>query len=312
MAGRPAVPVLLILALVVAACSDGRSVPLGQPAAPSPVPTASPTAPTAPPPAPPGARPTPSPWAPSSAPPTPRPTLRPAPVVTPRPTPRPTATPAPTALPSTLVVHGPRTRAEVALTLDMGGRVGDAIAIMEWLVANDVHASVFMTGAMAVNQNSDAGRRVLRIIHAHPDQFTLGNHSYTHRDFRTLSDAEIADELRRTEAALAASCDQDPHPFFRPPSGGYDADVLRAVGAAGYRQTVMWDIDTIDWRPIANDPPGPTADEMVAKVLNRARNGSIVLMHLGGYETLAALPRIVDGLRAAGYDLVTLDEMLGA
>ena len=73
----------------------------------------------------------------------------------------------------------------------------------------------------------------------------------------------------------------------------------------------MWDIDTIDWRPIANDPPGPTADQMVAKVLDRAQNGSIVLMHLGGYETLAALPGIVDGLEAAAYDLVTLDEMLG-
>jgi peptidoglycan/xylan/chitin deacetylase (PgdA/CDA1 family) len=220
-------------------------------------------------------------------------------------------TPAPTPPPSILVAHGPRTRPQVALTLDMGGRVGDAIAIMDWLVAHGIHASVFMTGAMAANPNSDAGRRVLRIIDAHPGQFTLGNHSYTHRDFRTLTDAEIADELRRTEAAIAPSCDQDPRPFFRPPSGGYDADVLRAVGAAGYRRTVMWDIDTIDWRPIANDPPGPTADQMVAKVLGKAQNGSIVLMHLGGYETLAALPTIVDGLRTAGYDLVTLDEMLG-
>jgi peptidoglycan/xylan/chitin deacetylase (PgdA/CDA1 family) len=32
-------------------------------------------------------------------------------------------------------------------------------------------------------------------------------------------------------------------------------------------------------------------------------------MHLGGYHTLEALPRIVDGLRGAGYELVTLDEM---
>ena len=192
----------------------------------------------------------------------------------------------------------------------MGGRVGDALAIVTWLVEHRVHASVFMTGAMADNVNTDAGRRVLEIIDQHPDLFTLGNHSYTHRDFRTLSRAEILDELERTEAAVARSCDQDLRPFFRPPNGGYDADVLAAVGAAGYPTTVTWDVDTIDWRPIANDPPGPTADQIVAKVLGNARGGSIVLMHLGGYETFEALPRVVDGLRAGGYDIVTLDELL--
>jgi peptidoglycan-N-acetylglucosamine deacetylase len=193
----------------------------------------------------------------------------------------------------------------------MGGRVGDALAIVDWLVDHDVHATVFMTGAMADNRNTDAGREVLAIIDARPDLFTLGNHSYTHRDFRTLSALEIRDELRRTEAAIAPYCSQDLRPFFRPPNGGYDADVLAAVGAATYPFTITWDVDTIDWRPIKNDPPGPTADQIVAKVLANAQGGSIVLMHLGGYETFEALPRIVQGLEAAGYALVTLDEMLG-
>ena len=193
----------------------------------------------------------------------------------------------------------------------MGGRVGDALAIIDWLIDHDVHASVFMTGAMADNVNTDAGRQVLAMIDAHPGHFTLGNHSYTHRDFRTLDAIEIRDELRRTEEAISPYCGQDLHPFFRPPNGGYDDDVLAAVGRAGYRSTVTWDIDTIDWRPIINDPPGPTADQMVAKVLGNAQGGSIVLMHLGGFETLEALPRIVNGLRDAGFDLVTLDELLG-
>ncbi len=192
----------------------------------------------------------------------------------------------------------------------MGGRVGDALAIVDWLIDHDVHATVFITGAMADNPNTDAGRKVLAIVNAHPGLFTLGNHSYTHRDFRNLSASEIRDELRRTEAAIAPYCSQNLRPFFRPPNGGYDADVLAAVGRAGYRYTVTWDVDTIDWRPIKNDPPGPTADQIVAKVLDNARGGSIVLMHLGGYETLKALPRIVDGLRADGYDLVSLDELM--
>jgi len=207
--------------------------------------------------------------------------------------------------------NGSRTGNDVALTFDMGGRVGDALAIVGWLIANEVHATIFMTGAMADNKYTDAGRRVLAMIDDHPELLTLGNHSYSHPDFRALSAAEIVSELRRTETAVAPYCAQDPRPFFRPPFGGYDTGVLVAVGSAGYSRTVLWDIDTIDWRPISNDPPGPTADEIVAKVLDNARGGSIVLMHLGGYETYAALPRLVAGLRDAGFDLVTLDELLG-
>jgi peptidoglycan-N-acetylglucosamine deacetylase len=193
----------------------------------------------------------------------------------------------------------------------MGGRVGDALAIVDWLVDHKVHASIFMTGAMADNRNTDAGRTVLAIVDAHPELFTLGKHSYTHRDFRDLTAAEIRDELRRTEVAIGEYCSQSLRPFFRPPNGGYDRTVLAAVGAAGYRYTVTWDVDTIDWRPIDNDPPGPTADQIVTKVLDRSQGGSVVLMHLGGYETFEALPRVVSGLRAAGYDLVTLDELIG-
>lgn len=192
----------------------------------------------------------------------------------------------------------------------MGGRVGDALAIVHWLVDHEVHATIFMTGAMADNLNTDAGRQVLGIVESHPELFTLGNHSYTHRDFRTLTAAEIRDELRRTEAAIGPYCAQNLKPFFRPPNGGYNDAVLTAVGAAGYLHTVTWDVDTIDWRPIKNDPPGPTADQIVATVLDRVQGGSIVLMHLGGYETFDALPRIVSGLGDTGHELVNLDELL--
>jgi peptidoglycan/xylan/chitin deacetylase (PgdA/CDA1 family) len=209
-----------------------------------------------------------------------------------------------------LVTHGPRTSNQVALTFDMGGRVGDALAIVNWLLERGVHATIFMTGEMASSVNTNAGREVLGIVQAHPELFTLGNHSYTHRDFRNLTAAEIRDELLRTEASIAPWCSQDLHPFFRPPNGGYNAAVLAAVGAAGYGYTVTWDVDTIDWRPIVNDPPGPTADQIIAKVLGNVRGGSIVLMHLGGYETFEALPSIVAGLEARGFTFANLDELL--
>jgi peptidoglycan/xylan/chitin deacetylase (PgdA/CDA1 family) len=207
------------------------------------------------------------------------------------------------------VTNGDRAGRAVALTFDMGGRVDPALDIMQWLIAHRVKATVFMTGAMADNVNTEAGRQVLGLVDANPALFALGNHSYSHPDFRDLSAAQMADELARTEASIALYTARSPRPLFRPPFGGQDARVVAAVAAAGYAYTVMWDVDTIDWRPETDG--GPTADDIVAKVLGNARGGSIVLMHLGGYNTYEALPRIVEGLRARGLEPVTLVELLG-
>jgi peptidoglycan/xylan/chitin deacetylase (PgdA/CDA1 family) len=219
----------------------------------------------------------------------------------------------PAGAPSLLIGHGRRTGNDVALTFDMGGRVGDALAIMNLLVSRGVHATIFMTGSMADSTATSAARQVLQIIQSHSGQFTLGNHSYSHPYFTQLTAAQMADELHRAEVAFAKQTSQDPKPFFRPPYGSSNAAVLAGVGAAFYRLSIKWDIDTIDWRPINNPggPAGPTADQIVSKVLSNAQAGSIVLMHLGGYETYDALPRIIDGLRGKGYDLVNLDTMLG-
>lgn len=228
--------------------------------------------------------------------------------------PAPTRTlPAPTATPPAasgiLVEHGNRSSKQIALTFDMGGRVEPALDIMNWLTANKVPATIFMTGAMAENKNTEAGREVLRIVAGRPDLFALGNHSYTHPDFRELTAEEMRSELSRTEVAVAKTTSASLRPWFRPPFGGHNAEVVRTVGAGGYGYTVMWDIDTIDWRPEADG--GPTASQIVDKVVTRAQGGSIVLMHLGGYNTLAALPQLVAGVKAKGLEPVTLGTMFG-
>ena len=70
----------------------------------------------------------------------------------------------------------------------------------------------------------------------------------------------------------------------------------------------MWDIDTVDWKPIADG--GPTAEQIASKVVGNAVNGSNVLFHLGGYETLDALRLIVPGLRDRGFTLTSLSDLL--
>jgi hypothetical protein len=49
---------------------------------------------------------------------------------------------------------------------------------------------------------------------------------------------------------------------------------------------------------------------MARKVVDNAVGGSDVLMHLGGFETLDALPAMIDGLRGRGFQLTTLSDML--
>lgn len=197
----------------------------------------------------------------------------------------------------------------VALTFDMGGRVEPALDIMNWLIANDVPATIFMTGAMTDNVNTEAGRDVLRIIDAHRGFFVLGNHSYTHPDFRDLTADQMRDELVRTETSIAKYTSVSPRPFFRPPLGGQNATVVQAVAGLGYTYTVMWDVDTIDWRPESEG--GPTASAIVSKVTANAHGGSIVLMHLGGFNTFEALPQLVSNLKARGLRPVTIPTLLG-
>ncbi len=230
----------------------------------------------------------------------PAPTVLRSPVIVPGPTPLAGGS-------SLLVAHGDRASTAIALTFDMGGRLDPALEIVDWLIAHEVRATIFPTGKSG--SETATGRAVIGRTAAHPELFTLGNHSWDHPDFRQLTAAQIADQLTRAEAALAPAAGRTTKPFFRPPFGSWDQAGLDAVGAAGWAYTIMWDVDTIDWRAPADG--GPSADDIVARVISRARGGSIVLMHLGGWQTLEALPGIVEGLRARGLEPVTLAELLG-
>jgi len=235
--------------------------------------------------------------------------------------PEPTASVAPTSAPtagasgaatqppageaSVVVRHGDRASRDVALTFDMGGRLDPAIDILDLLLDRGTHATIFPTGKTGTE--TELGIAALELVADHRDQFSMGNHSWSHPDFRELDDVAIRDQLDRTEAAILGLVNVSTKPWFRPPYGALDDQVPATVGAVGWGYTVLWDIDTIDWRPESDG--GPTTDDLVDTVLDRVEGGSIVLMHLGGFNTLDALPAILDGLEAKGLRPVTLDEL---
>jgi peptidoglycan/xylan/chitin deacetylase (PgdA/CDA1 family) len=226
-------------------------------------------------------------------------------------TPSPGATLLPTLSPSgglaTVVSYGPRGSNQVALTFDMGGRLDPAVDIVTWLVDHHVHATFFPTGK--AGSTTTEGQAVLALTAAHPELFDVGNHSWDHPDFTTLTAAQMAEQLTSTETAVAPAVGQTTKPWFRPPFGALNQAVQAGVGAAGWSYLVMWDVDTIDWKATADG--GPTAADIATRVLSKAQGGSIVLMHLGGWHTLEALPDILAGLQAKGLQPVTLAEMLG-
>ena len=67
----------------------------------------------------------------------------------------------------------------MALTFDMGGRMDPAVDIMNFLVANDVCATIFATGVMS---QTPQGAQVMAIIRAHPELFEIANHTMHHCD----------------------------------------------------------------------------------------------------------------------------------
>lgn len=135
----------------------------------------------------------------------------------------------------------------------------------------------------------------------HQDGDELGNHGWNHRHPNQLSYAENVDDIAKTNHELHEIVGVDPT-VYAPPYGEFNQTVLQAAGDV-HMTLVMWTIDTIDWRPSSS------VAYMVNKVLNKAIPGGIVLMHPTS-RTVLALPRIIAGLKARGYRLVTVSRLL--
>jgi peptidoglycan/xylan/chitin deacetylase (PgdA/CDA1 family)/peptidoglycan hydrolase-like protein with peptidoglycan-binding domain len=185
----------------------------------------------------------------------------------------------------------------MALTFDDGSDSANTKAILDILQNYGVKSTFFLTGQSA-DRYPNSAKLILQSGHE------IGNHSYAHPRMTQISTSAMITEIQKCETAVNNSTGKYPLRLFRPPYGSYNSVVLSAVGAAGYPWTVMWTIDTLDWA-------GTPRDTMVQKVLNNARPGAIVLMHVGsGTNTQQALPIIISELKNRGYRFIKLSEML--
>ena len=252
----------------------------------------------------------------TSAHPTPTASRTPSPAPTPTPTPRstptkpPTTSPAPTAtatgLPTSLLGHVfwriPTTAHVVALTFDGGSGAQGAPSVLATLHQTGTPATFFLTGRFTQNFPVTAG--------AIGQAGLVGNHSMTHPHLPQLSSAGASAEVTGAEGVIDAATRRTARPWFRFPYGEYDARTLGIVNGLGY-VAIGWTIDTRGWMGHAG---AGSADDVVARVLAQLQPGAIVLMHLGAADDgtnldADALPKMIAGIRAAGYSFVTIDAL---
>jgi peptidoglycan/xylan/chitin deacetylase (PgdA/CDA1 family)/glycosyltransferase involved in cell wall biosynthesis len=194
---------------------------------------------------------------------------------------------------SLLIRRGARDRRRIALTFDDGP---DAMtdAYLDVLGRHGARATFFLVGE-ACARFPDAVARIAARGHE------LGGHGFTHTVFPSLDAPALKSELERTDALLTPAPGGGRR-LVRPPRGATSPLSLLRCARAGY-VTVLWSVDSDDCRT-------DRADDVVAALSPDAVSpGDIVLLHEGQTWTLDALPRVIDRLRDAGFELVTVSEM---
>jgi peptidoglycan-N-acetylglucosamine deacetylase len=186
----------------------------------------------------------------------------------------------------------------VALTFDDGPspQLG---GVLQTLREKHVRATFFLIGGGIAEDPQDA-----KLIVAEGHQ--VGNHSYSHRRMMFKSQGFIAHDIEETDA-LIRQAGYTGEIQFRAPYG------KKLVGLPWYlaqhhRKHITWDV-----APDSNPKIDGHTDRIIADVFARTRPGSIILLH-PNYKsrtaTRAAISPIIDGLRARGYEFVTVNELL--
>ena len=205
---------------------------------------------------------------------------------------------------------------KVAITFDDGPDPEWTPKILDILQRENATATFFLIGLQAENFGSIASRIV-------KDGNEIGNHTFTHPDISNISKRFNEVEINLTEQLFASRLGVRTI-LFRPPySIDQEPDTTDQVRPLKFAQDMGYisigdKIDPNDWR----DDPRPTADEIADRVISHLPPcgndtrfcGSIILLHDGGgnrSHTVAALPKIIEGVRAKGLEIVPLHELLG-
>ncbi len=218
-------------------------------------------------------------------------------------------------LPYTVSLYGYHPR-QVALTFDDGPDAVWTPRILDVLKKYGVKGTFFMIGEVA-QDNVGVMQRVYNEGHE------IGNHTFTHPDISEISNTQVDLQLNLTESLFGSKIGVHPL-YFRPPysidqepdTNDQAAPVDRIQGL-GY-VIIGNKIDTNDWDEHPRKSPQEITDSVLQQLADMDahpdRRGSVILMHDGGGDrspTVAALPVLIQALRAHGYEIVPVSQLLG-
>jgi len=189
---------------------------------------------------------------------------------------------------------GNTARREIALTFDDGPNPFKTPALLDALDQAKAPATFFVVGSRA-----ELVPDILHRMAARGDE--VENHSYTHPNMNLVIPSVAEEEILRTSVLVRALTGHSPH-FFRPPGGNANPSVEKIAHSYGL-SLAYWTVDALHAEDIGS------SRGLVDYVMGHIHPGSIVLMHNGPDVTAAAIPLLVQALRAKGYTLVTLSKI---
>jgi len=185
-------------------------------------------------------------------------------------------------------------RNRIALTFDDGPHPGYTERLLDILSRERVAATFFIVGKQA-----ELHPGLLRLADRRGHE--IASHTYHHPNLTTVSNGRVREELDDTRFLIERILDKQTF-LFRPPGGRYDARTVAAAADGGYRM-ILWNV-------IPHDHQRPAAQVIYDRVMAQAKDGGVVLLHSGVEGTVEVLPRIINDLRARGYQFLTVTEML--
>jgi peptidoglycan/xylan/chitin deacetylase (PgdA/CDA1 family) len=191
-------------------------------------------------------------------------------------------------------MRGDKAKKRIAITFDDGPHPQFTPKILAVLKQHDTRATFFLVGEMAEKY---PGLVRAEIAAGH----NVGNHTYHHVNLTQIPEEFVATEIKACGLVLDNITGKAPH-LFRPPGGDYNRLVAETAEAEGYVM-VLWTDDPGDYAS-----PGEKVIE--TRTLDSISNGGIILIHDGVQETVDVLPRIIEYLKAKGFQLVTIDELM--
>ena len=183
----------------------------------------------------------------------------------------------------------------VALTFDASWGADKTPSILSTVSEYGIKATFFCVGFWA-----EKYPQMLKKL-ADSNHFEIGTHSNTHPHMAKLSQNQVKAELTTSLETIEKITGTRPS-LFRAPYGEYSDTVINTASDLSL-YTIQWDVDTLDWKDLS-------ASQIASRVLKSAKNGSIILMHNDGKNTVQSLSLIIEGLKNKGYKFVSVGELI--